>query len=71
MEGHWHESLASRGESSVEQKVDDHDRYMKELQQQGKEKAEDVKIRLLHRMHIWRALQICLNFADGWTHPGP
>ncbi|KAF2098007.1 hypothetical protein NA57DRAFT_57177 [Rhizodiscina lignyota] len=41
-EGHWHEGLASAGESSVKadrQEVDDHDKHMEELQQHGKEKA--------------------------------
>ncbi len=45
--GEWHEGLASGGESSVKadrQQVNDHDKHMEELQQQGKEKAEKGKI---------------------------
>lgn len=42
-EGHWHEGLASGGESSVKadrEQVQDHDKHMEELQQEGKEKGE-------------------------------
>lgn len=41
--GHWHEELASAGESNVkadQQEVKDHDEHMDELQQQGKKQAE-------------------------------
>ncbi|KAF2139432.1 uncharacterized protein K452DRAFT_192255, partial [Aplosporella prunicola CBS 121167] len=44
-QGHWHEELASAGESSVKadqdaHKVSDHKQHMQELQRAGKEKGE-------------------------------
>ncbi|GAB7355320.1 hypothetical protein MBLNU459_g5852t1 [Dothideomycetes sp. NU459] len=42
-EGHWHEELASAGESNVaadKEKVHDHDSHMEDLQKEGASKAE-------------------------------
>lgn len=41
--GHWHEGLASQGESNIvadKEHVKDHDKHMNELQQQTKKKGE-------------------------------
>ncbi|KAF2239717.1 hypothetical protein EV356DRAFT_499928 [Viridothelium virens] len=46
-EGHWHEELASSGESHVKadrEKVDDHGEHMEELQKHTKGKAEKGEI---------------------------
>lgn len=42
-EGHWHEELASRGESNItadKEKVHDHESHMEKLQEQTKKKGE-------------------------------
>jgi len=42
-EGRWREDLASHGESNIaadRQQVSDHEKHMKELQREGKEKGE-------------------------------
>jgi hypothetical protein len=42
-QGRWREDLASHGESNIaadKQEVNDHDKHMKELQQEGKKKGE-------------------------------
>jgi hypothetical protein len=43
-EGRWREDLASHGESNIaadKQEVDDHQKHMKELQEEGKRKGEE------------------------------
>ncbi|KAI9666131.1 MAG: hypothetical protein M1821_004066 [Bathelium mastoideum] len=47
--GHWHEELASAGESGVKadrerEQVDDHDQHIEELQEHTKGKAEKGQI---------------------------
>jgi hypothetical protein len=42
-EGHWHEELASHGESNIaadRENVKDHDEHMSKLQQETKKKGE-------------------------------
>jgi predicted secreted protein len=42
-EGHWHEELASQGESNIaadKEKVHDHDSHMRKLQEETKKKGE-------------------------------
>jgi hypothetical protein len=46
-DGHWHEGLASSGESNVKadrEQVGDHDEHIGELQQQGKEQADKGEV---------------------------
>ncbi|KAF2494854.1 hypothetical protein BU16DRAFT_527826 [Lophium mytilinum] len=46
-EGHWHEELGSQSESHVkadQQKVDDHDEHMEDLQKETAKKGEEGKI---------------------------
>ncbi|KAF2117032.1 hypothetical protein BDV96DRAFT_597978 [Lophiotrema nucula] len=46
-EGHWHEELASHGESNIaadKEKVNDHDSHMDKLQNETAKKGEDGKL---------------------------
>ncbi|KAE9969365.1 hypothetical protein Vi05172_g12173 [Venturia inaequalis] len=46
-EGHWHEELASAGESNIradKEKVEDHDEHIEDLQKQTEEAANKGKV---------------------------